>query len=418
MRARFWPKVLLAAILAALIVPSEIREVQAESAALIEQNVKQDARPQRVRTEQGATPVFGADMFTGEFSKQPFAGYNPNYLIVPGDSLNIRFWGAVDYEAQHTVDAQGNIFIPKIGPVHVAGAINDALTEVIDARVRKVYKNFVGVYANLESAQPVSVMVSGFVQKPGMYRGLSSDTILYYLDSAGGIDTERGSFVDVRVIRASKVRAAISLYDFLLSGTLQQVQFADGDTVFVGPRGNTATVHGAVQNPGRFEFVSENITATQLLQWARPTPDATHIRIRRSNSGETTAQFMPILAANGLSVKPGDDIAVTAEDRRETIIVQVMGEHLSAREFAVPRGSPISVVTSQLVPSNRSDIGALQLLRASVAKRQKKLLDDSLDRLEREVLAARSSTEEESALRLREAELILQFIERARKLQP
>jgi len=44
-----------------------------------------------------------------------------------------------------SVDAQGNIFLPQIGPVRVAGVRNDRLTAVVEDRVRQVYRQQVGV---------------------------------------------------------------------------------------------------------------------------------------------------------------------------------------------------------------------------------------------------------------------------------
>ena len=42
---------------------------------------------------------------------------NPDYLVRPGDHITLRMWGAVDYADVVVVDAQGNIFVPDIGPI-------------------------------------------------------------------------------------------------------------------------------------------------------------------------------------------------------------------------------------------------------------------------------------------------------------
>src|SRR3546814_10717169 len=52
--------------------------------------------------------------------------------------------------------------------------------------------------------------------RPGAYAGTSMDSILHYIDQAGGIDPDRGSFLDIEVKRGSTVRAKLNLYDFLL----------------------------------------------------------------------------------------------------------------------------------------------------------------------------------------------------------
>jgi protein involved in polysaccharide export with SLBB domain len=122
------------------------------------------------------------------------------------------------------VDAQGNLFIPQVGPVRVLGNANSKLNSVIGAAVKRVFQNNVNVYANLEASQPVKVFVTGFVRQPGLYNGLSSDSLLTYLDKAGGIDPERGSFLDIRLMRGGKIRQKVNLYDFLFEGQLERVQ--------------------------------------------------------------------------------------------------------------------------------------------------------------------------------------------------
>ena len=106
----------------------------------------------------------------------------------------------------------------------------------------------------LDSAQPVKVYVTGFVRNPGLYGGVTSDSLLNYLIKAGGVDPERGSYVDIVVKRGNRVRSNVNLYDFLLNGKLGLSQFADGDTIIVGPRQHTFSVQGDVFNSYDFEF--------------------------------------------------------------------------------------------------------------------------------------------------------------------
>ncbi len=366
----------------------------------------------------GEPPVFGVRLFTGAFSKQPFAGFNPDYQIMIGDSIRVQLWGAVEFGEVFSVDAQGNIFLPKVGPVPLAGVRNNALTNVVTSYVRKVYRQQVGVYANLESAQPVSVFVSGFVRRPGMYRGRSSDSVLYFLDLAGGVDPARGSFVDIRVLRGGVTRKAVNLYDFLLRGLMPPIQFADGDGVHVGPVANTVSVEGAVRNAARFEFAGPAISAATVVGWASPRPEATHFRLRRNNAGDTTAEFLPLIALDSLTIKPGDRITVIPEDRPQVIVVEIAGEHEGVKEFAVPPNTRLGEIIDLVALNERSNLPAVQLFRKSVKDRQRALLQQALDRLEHEVWASRSRTDEEASLRLKEAELIQGFVERARQLEP
>jgi hypothetical protein len=60
----------------------------------------------------GVTAVFGASLFTREATAVSDAP-NPNYVIVPGDRVSLRVWGAVEAEAMGVVDPSGNLFLPK-----------------------------------------------------------------------------------------------------------------------------------------------------------------------------------------------------------------------------------------------------------------------------------------------------------------
>ena len=59
-------------------------------------------------------PPFAANLFIGGFESERSSGLNDNYLVAPGDKINIWLWGAVNFSSVVTVDNQGNIFIPNI----------------------------------------------------------------------------------------------------------------------------------------------------------------------------------------------------------------------------------------------------------------------------------------------------------------
>ena len=92
------------------------------------------------QVERSAVQVFGQNLFTGNFSKQPFTGFNPQYRIAIGDKIRLQLWGAIENQSEQIVDPQGNIFITQVGPIHVAGVLNSQLTEVIQQSLARVYK--------------------------------------------------------------------------------------------------------------------------------------------------------------------------------------------------------------------------------------------------------------------------------------
>ena len=132
--------------------------------------------------------MFGEQLFQPGVVQTFGVGFNEDYVVAIGDRIALRMWGAYPYQDVQVVDPQGNVFLPNVGPVHVAGVRNAELNDVIRTAIRQVYRSNVNVYATLEASQPVRVFVTGFVRAPGQYPGVASDSILGFLLRAGGVD--------------------------------------------------------------------------------------------------------------------------------------------------------------------------------------------------------------------------------------
>lgn len=362
--------------------------------------------------------VFGANLFTGAFAKQGATQFNPNYVVAIGDQIQLKVWGAFSFEDTLTVDPQGNIFIPHTGPIRVKGVRNQDLQKTVEDAVKRVFKNNVYGYASLASAQPVRILVTGYVNRPGLYGGTSMDSLLHFIDQSGGIDTERGSFLNILVKRGDQVRFKANLYDFLLNGSMPLIQLADGDVIFVSPRSNTVKVSGLADNAKRFEFNGRSQTIGELAYIAKPKANATHVRVTRNSGVVKNIEYFTIHEAMAINVENGDEVEFTADKKPGTITVRVEGEHMSAQEYVLPYGSKMGDLLKQIQYSDRSDKDNIQLFRTSVQQRQKQMLLTSLQSLEASALTARSGTSEEARLRADEANLILQWVERAKKVEP
>ncbi len=363
--------------------------------------------------------VFGAHLFSGSFAQQSALHFNPNYRLQIGDQIQVRLWGGFTFDGLLTIDAQGHLFLPQVGPVKVLGIENQHLQAVITQAVHRVFRANVYNYASLAAAQPVRIFVGGYINRPGLYYGTSMDSILHYLDQAGGIDADRGSFLTVEIKRGEQIRAIINLYDFLLKGDMPAIQLADGDMIFIPPRQQILKVNGLAENAKWFEFSAHHpLMLTQLLQLAKPKPEATHVRISRSRGLVKNIDYYPLSAANQVHLYNGDEIELTADKRPGTITVRVEGEHQSPQEYVLKYGSRLGQLLSLIQLNSRSEAEHLQLYRQSVRDRQKQLLQTALQTLETRVLTARSGSNEEALLRKEEANLILQWIDRVKNSEP
>jgi len=362
--------------------------------------------------------MFGGQLFQPGATPSVGVSFNPGYVLAIGDRVVVRLWGAFNHESVEPIDPQGNIFIPNVGPVRLAGVRNGDLNDVVRGAVEKVYRDNVDVYASLEASQPVRVFVTGFVRAPGQYGGLAAESILGYLSRAGGIDPERGSYIDIQLLRGGETRATFNLYDFLLDGRLDPVQLQDGDTIVVSGRHNAVRVTGDVFNGYGFEFASDQISAADVLKLARPKPGATHVSVVHKVGIQQVAEYHPIGQLEGVMLSAGDELSVVSDRTIATILVRVDGAIDSSRVLTLPYGSRLEDALALVKPKPEARMEAVQLFRNSVKERQREMLEVSLRLLETAALTARSATSEEAALRSQEAALVTRFVERARAVEP
>jgi protein involved in polysaccharide export with SLBB domain len=338
--------------------------------------------------------------------------------VQPGDAIDVQLFGATAISAPSTVNANGDIFIPTIGPVHVAGTTASALQGVVNSAVQQVYVQNVKVYAALLSAIPVKILVSGAVAHPGQYSASSTDSVIAALQYAGGIDPASGSYRDIRILRNGKVIQKVDLYDFLINGILPPFTFRNGDAVVVGPQGISVSVFGAQRGNYRYELKSGN-TGAELLQLARPRPDATHASLSGIRDFRPTAFYLPLSEFAQRGLQNGDIVRLVADVAADMITVTVDGRIDGPTTLVLRREATLQEALSYVpVSAKFVDINSVYLRRSSVALAQKKAIDDSLIRLQASIVSAPLVGDSDAAIRAQEAALIDKFAEQARAIQP
>ncbi|WP_444908831.1 SLBB domain-containing protein [Microbulbifer sp. TRSA005] len=367
---------------------------------------------------QSEVPVFGKTLFQGGFKDQPFNGFNPDYRITIGDQINLQLWGAYSFSATLPVDPKGNIFVPEVGPVHVGGVQNGDLNDFVLRHVKRVFKNNVQAYANLEASQPVKVFVTGYVNNPGLYNGFSSDSILYYLDSSGGIDAESGSFVDIKVIRQGELIQQVNLYNFLVDGVMPALQLRSGDVIVVGARKGSVTIDGAVQQAAQLEFSGPYTQLGEMLLVSKPDPQANFARITQIIDGVQQAYYLPLSQAMTTRLYPGAEVELVRDNDVRSISILVSGELNGPATYILPYGATLHELLIQLSYRENADQKSIQLYRKSVAEKQRAALGRSLDALQMEVLTRQPTTDLEKDSQKDNALMIQNFIKQARKAKP
>ena len=363
--------------------------------------------------------VFGHNLFNGSFSQNRQYRYTPDYLINIGDTINLKMWGAFEFETKAAVDSQGNLFIPKVGTVKVVGIKNNKLSKTINKAVKRVFKTSVFVYADLESYQPVSVFVTGAVNKPGLYEGLSSDSIIQFIDKAKGIDAMSGSYRNIKILRKNKEIHSVDLYSFLLNGSLKLFQFHMGDVIVIESVKNYIEITGDVKRPYRFELTKNYVALKEVLTAVLPNPTLTNFTVTKYNQNNKQSISIYSIKDNlNMLIHSGDSINFIPDHTSQNIEIQISGEHSNIHNIVVKKGSTLQEIFDGIELSSLSDGNSFQLYRKSIAMQQKKLLYAQLNDLETKTLTAGSLTTEEATIRKQESALVLNFIERAKKVEP
>lgn len=383
------------------------------------ENVSIDRPDLKKDTETEETLPYGAQLFRGQFSADAAISLNPNYVIAPGDKINISLWGAVNATQTTVVDAQGNIFIPDVGPVKVAGTKLGDLNTKVRKQIRTVYTDGVQVYTNMGTAQPVSIFVTGNVVAPGRYSGVSTFTVFHYIDLAQGIDHERGSYRNIELIRDGETIESFDIYDFLNKGLRPTTQLKDGDTIFVKPQLKSASAKGEIRNEYRFEFANDVILGEDMLELAIPSPSTTHASVSGTRDGVPFMDYLSLKDFKTAQIHDGDIVTFSNGETGDQLTITIAGKHDGPQEMIVPYGTKLSEVLDYIpVDKEIVNIDAIQLQRKSVAAQQKKSLEESLNRLERKALSSTPLSQSAASQKAQEIAFISRFIERAKQVEP
>jgi polysaccharide export outer membrane protein len=234
--------------------------------------------------EQALKP-FGYDLFEGEpstFAPVSDIQVPVDYVVGPGDRLNVQLYGNEPATYMLTVGRDGRINFPKLGPIMVSNMSFDRARAAIE---QQVAQQLVGsrVSVTMGELRSIRVFVLGDAEKPGSYTVSGLSTMTNALFVSGGVK-KIGSLRKIELRRSGRLVTVLDLYDLLLHGnTNADQQLMPGDVIFIPPIGDTVSVYGAVRRPAIYELKSEK-SAEQVIDIAGgllPDADAKQAQLER-----------------------------------------------------------------------------------------------------------------------------------------
>nr|WP_321356142.1 SLBB domain-containing protein [uncultured Draconibacterium sp.] len=208
-----------------------------------------------------ANPNFGFSLFKNtDLTFEPsFNVLTPrDYLIGPGDLLNIDVWGASQHSYQEVVSNEGSIIISNIGPVFLSGMSTEDAGKKLETILSRIYSGLkdgkTSMKVTLGAVRSIQINIVGEVVLPGTYNISAMATAFNAMYIAGG-PAENGSLRDVQIIRNNKIVAHIDFYEYLINAQQSNnIRLQDQDIIFIPPYESRVSIKGEVKRPMSFDI--------------------------------------------------------------------------------------------------------------------------------------------------------------------
>lgn len=247
------------------------------------------------------------------------------YILGPGDQLEMVVWGGIEVSFNMTVSPDGSISVPNVGILKVAGLTVADAEKLLVGKSRKIYPK-AQVSLRLIEIRSMMVSISGAVVSPGVYGLTSVDRLSTLISGAGGLvekkttkPSDQDNKTDAEASKKSKSgkeaekkleslekELSPSLRKFTITtrtGETTNVDFLryqrtgdlkynpvlrDGDQVHIpciDSEVGVIQIFGAVKIPGEYEFVAGDrlLTIIELAGGFRADALLSDIRIVRFN---------------------------------------------------------------------------------------------------------------------------------------
>jgi protein involved in polysaccharide export with SLBB domain len=211
-------------------------------------------------------PVYGRRLFDEvptTFAPVERVPVPADYVLGPGDELLIRAWGKIDLDSRVTVDRNGQVYLPRVGTLNVAGLRFEQVEGYLYAAVSALFKDF-ELNVALGQLRSIQIFVLGSARQPGAYTVGSLSTLVNALFASGG-PSATGSMRHIQLRRGNRLLAEFDMYDLVQKGDKSHdVPLLPGDVIYIPPIGAQIAVSGNVNEPGIYELKAETTVAAAL----------------------------------------------------------------------------------------------------------------------------------------------------------
>ena len=211
-------------------------------------------------------PIYGQQLFNAALAYAPAAavGVPDDYKLGPGDEIFVQIWGSIDAELNLVVNRQGQVNLPKVGAVSLAGVRAGDLESVLHSKMAQIFTNF-SLNATLGRLRNIQIYVVGQARQPGTRTVSTPSTLINALFEVGG-PSNNGSMRNIQLKRNGRIVGELDLYSFIARGDHGgDVPLQSGDVIVIPPVGPRVAVLGAVEQAAIFELKGAGSSVGEVL---------------------------------------------------------------------------------------------------------------------------------------------------------
>jgi protein involved in polysaccharide export with SLBB domain len=278
--------------------------------------------------------IFGSELYTSvapSFEPNLSLATPLNYVLGPNDQIAVSVYGVQEYSGDLLVSAEGNVSIPNVGLIRVAGLTIEAATQKIKNTMGATVYNYLRsggskISVTLSKIRTIKVTIIG-ANRPATYRLSSLATVFNALYVSGG-PTAFGSFREIELMRDNKLFKKIDLYRMLLNGDQSDnVGLKDNDVIRIPSYKTRVSIEGQVKRPGIFE-VLPNDNFANILAFASGFTDTAYqasVKIYALTSKERQIKDLQQTQYNSYQPQTGDVFVVSKLLNRYANRVKIAG---------------------------------------------------------------------------------------------
>ena len=281
-----------------------------------------------------------------------------DYIINKGDTITFWIYGATNIQHALEVDQRGNINIPQVGPVHVAGEKFTEVKSLLTNYLSSLYKNS-QVVVDLNSFSTAQVTITGFVKTPGIYNTTTISSVKDLLIEAGGV-SDVGSVRKIQILRNGKVIDTIDYYHLLLLGRDHgDTVLQSGDVIHVPRAYGLITIDGEVNTPAIYE-IERGETLAHILRFAgglKAVASGKRIFVKRySRNSNINYHTLTLSQARRFITHDGDEIYIGKLHKTDERYVEILGNVIDpGKKYIGSKKMQLSNFLHRQLKGNRLD---------------------------------------------------------------